>query len=102
MRSNTATNPYIFQCTSGRHWGEVTPDTELDRKAKKRETDGFIDAATLSPDDCPACVDDARENQQKNWDMLGCPDHWDEKCGCAPATIPDSPYEKQVDRLHYY
>lgn len=103
MQSNTATKaPCLFQCISGKHAGEIKPGTELEVKAMARIANGAAGAIVLNSSECWACVEDARDNQRRNWDMMGCPVHWDERCDCTPKPIPDSPYDKQVGRTYYY
>ncbi len=41
-----------------------TDDPEMIRKSREREAKGYLDALTLSTDDCPQCM------EQRHWDEL--------------------------------
>ena len=88
----------MFQCLSGRHAGEILPDTEL---AEKALASSRLDALILIDDECPSCIERSRENARQMWGMLGCPKHED-KCpsghDCGPEVIADSPYEGQIGK----
>lgn len=102
MPNTTNKAPYHFQCISGMHAGEIKRGTELEDMARARVADGAAGAIVLSSTECWACIEDAREKQRRGWDMMGCPEHWDNGCECTPKPIPDSPYDKQVGRTYYY
>jgi hypothetical protein len=45
---------YNYQCMCG-HFGSIPRGSDLEKRAKKREAAGFLDAIILSLDDCPDC-----------------------------------------------
>jgi len=100
----TATKPtYAFECISGGHVGAIKPGTKLEQEAINHCAKSGGKGITLGPHDCPWCVEDWREHQERMWNYLGCPnwDHEFTECICTPTPIPDSPYKGQVTGIQF-
>ena len=99
---------YQAQCANGRHIMEVLPDTELASRCEARAARDFLDALTLTAEECPGCVSELRDQaEQMQWLVaeFGCPEHfgepWDGGCreDCPSRqtfVIADSVYQDQI------
>lgn len=56
---------YNAQCLAG-HVQVVPKGSELERKAKERERDGYLDAIGISQEECGECQYDAEVRDREN------------------------------------
>lgn len=99
---------FYVQCISGNHIMEAVPGSELEARCIKRVQAGYIDALCLNYNECPSCVEDARERARADADyisMSDCPmtdldGACKDDCSCKNRKeVADSPYADQVQHI---
>lgn len=76
---------YNVQCLSG-HVGQAPRGSDLEKRCLERERQGKLDALCLTPEECPECQEEYREQRRIEARLcgdVGCPmGEGDCKDGC--------------------